>query len=209
MRIDVWTDIVCPWCYIGITRFERALESFGGAVDIRIHPFQLDPQAPIPGVPAPERYAEKFGSEAPAILERVTSEAAKDGLEMRFDKALTANTFDAHRVLWFARASGKDRALEMSLYRAYFSEGLDVSDRAVLTARAAECGLDRDAVAVYLEGDDGVDEVRGELVDAFERGISGVPAFLFEEEFLIPGAVDMPTFVRILEQMRAMHVAGS
>lgn len=209
MRVDVWTDIVCPWCYIGITRFERALQSFDGPVDVRIHPFQLDPEAPIPGVPAPERYAAKFGSEAPAILERVTAEASKDGLEMRFEKALTGNTFDAHRLLWFARKARKDRELEMSLYRAYFSDGLDVSDRDVLAARAAECGLDLDSVRAFLATDDGVDEVRQELVEAYERGISGVPAFLFEEEFLVPGAVDTPTFIRILEQMRAMRVAES
>lgn len=207
VQVDIWTDVVCPWCYIGITRFERALERFDGEVDVRIHPFQLDAEAPIPGIPALERYQARFGDEAPAIIDRVTGEAAKDGLEMRFDRALAANTFDAHRAIVFARDSGKARALEMSLYRAYFTDGLDVSDRGVLADRAAEVGIDRDAIAAYLASDEGVDEVRQELVDALDRGITGVPAFLFEEEFLVPGAVDTDTFVRILEQMRAMRAS--
>jgi len=205
MVVDLWTDIVCPWCYIGVTRFERALERFDGEVEVRVHPFQLDPDALIPGIPAMERYEQRFGSETPQILERVEGEAAKDALSMRFDRAVSANTFDAHRALRFAAASGKERELEMSLYRAYFTDGLDISDRAILADRAAQAGLDRDAMLAYLDGDGGVDEVRSDLDAAFERGINSVPAFIFEDEFLVPGAVDTDTFVRIPEQMRAMR----
>lgn len=208
MTVDVWTDIVCPWCYIGVTRFERALAQFGERVTVRVHPFQLDPDAPIPGVPAPERYAAKFGDEAPALLERVTSEAAKEGLVFHMDRALTANTIDAHRAIAFASESGKERELEMALYAAYFSEGLDVSDREVLADRAASVGMDRDAVRAYLKGDAGVDRVLAALNEAFERGITAVPAFLFEDEFLVPGAVDTQTFTRILEQMRGISPAA-
>ncbi len=204
MRIDIWSDVVCPWCYIGVTRFERALEGFEGEVEIRLHPFQLDPEAPIPGVPARERYAAKFGDEAEAILARVTAAAAEDGLHFDFDRALTANTFDAHRAIAFARRSGKDRELEQSLFRAYFEEGLDVSDRAVLADRAATLGIERDGLAAYLESDDGVDDLRRAFGEAFDRGITAVPTFVFEDEFAVPGAVDTATFRRILEQMRAM-----
>jgi predicted DsbA family dithiol-disulfide isomerase len=202
MRIDIWSDIVCPWCYIGETRFDRALARFDGEVTIRRHPFQLDPEAPIPGIPARERYAKKFGDEAPAIEERVTSEAAAEGLHFDFGRALTANTFDAHRTLAFARANGDDHELEKSLFSAYFTEGLDVSDRDVLVRRGADTGLDDEALAMYLESDDGVDLVRQELVAAFDHGITAVPSFVFNGEFLVPGAVDTDTFVRILEQMR-------
>ena len=205
MQVDVWTDVVCPWCYIGMTRFERALERFGEPVDVRIHPFQLDPEAPIPGIPALQRYKQKFGSDAPEMLERVTAEASKEGLDMRFDRALTSNTFDAHRLLAFAAEHGKERALESLLYRAYFTDGLDVSDRSVLAALAAQAGLDRDEAAAYLESDRGVEDVVRELAAPHERGITGVPAFVFEDEFIVPGAVDTNTFVRILEQMRAMN----
>jgi predicted DsbA family dithiol-disulfide isomerase len=205
VRIDIWSDVVCPWCYIGLTRFDRALARFDGEVTIRLHPFQLDPDAPIPGVPARERYAAKFGDEADAILKRVADEGERDGLTFDWNRAITANTFDAHRAIAFARQSDLDRALEVQLFRAYFTSGLDVSDRAVLADAGASVGMSRAEVAAYLEGDDGVDEVRCELVDGIERGITAVPSFVFEDEFLIPGAVDTASFERILEQMRALR----
>lgn len=202
MIVDLWTDIVCPWCYIGVTRFERAIEQFDGEVEVPLHPFQLDPQAPAPGVPALERYAERFGAEAPAMLERVVNEGAKDGLGMRFDRALTANTFDAHRLLRFAAQSGKQRELEMLLYRAYFTDGLDISDRSVLADRASDAGIDRERAAAFLNGNEGVEDVLQELSSAAQIGVTGVPAFLFLEKYLVPGAVDTAMFGRILEQMR-------
>jgi predicted DsbA family dithiol-disulfide isomerase len=205
VRIDIWSDVVCPWCYIGVTRFDRALASFDGEVTVRLHPFQLDPDAPIPGVPARVRYAAKFGDEADALLARVSNEGARDGLTFNWDRAITANTFDAHRSLAYARRSGRDRELELQLFRAYFAGGLDVSDRAVLVDAGALVGLDRAALAAYLESDEGVDEVRAELVAGIERGITAVPSFVFEDEFMIPGAVDTASFERILEQMRALR----
>ncbi len=207
MRVDIWSDVVCPWCAIGVTRFERAVELFDGEVTVRLHPFQLDPEAPIPGVPARDRYAAKFGTEADAILARVTAAALEDGLHFDFDRALTANTFDAHRAIAFARPSGKDRVFEKRLFAAYFSEGIDVSDRAALARLGGEVGLESDALAVHLASDDGVGELRRELEDAFERGVAAVPTFVFEEEFAVPGAVDTATFVRMLEQMRSFEGA--
>ena len=205
MRIDIWSDVVCPWCYIGITRFDRALASFDGEVTIRLHPFQLDPGAPIPGVPVREVYAAKFGGEMDAALERITSEGAREGLTFNWDRAIRGNTFDAHRAIAYARRGELDRLLEMQLFRAYFTSGLDISDRTVLVDAGALIGVDRAGLAAYLESDDGVDEVRRELVDGIERGITGVPSFLFEDEFLIPGAVDTASFERIFEQMRALR----
>ncbi len=205
MQIDLWTDVACPWCYIGVSRFERALAQTGVDVSLRIHPYQLDPEAPIPGVPAIDRYRRKFGDEAEAIVERVTTTAREDGLAFDLERAITANTFDAHRAIAYAQRLGKGPELERSLYRAYFAEGLDVSDRSVLADRAADAGLDRDSIAAYLDGDDGVDEVRGELVQAIETGITGVPSFLFNGEFMVPGAVDEQSFVRILRQMQQMQ----
>lgn len=203
MRVDLWTDIVCPWCYIGVTRFDRALERFDGDVDVRLHPFQLDPDAPVPGIPALERYEQRFGAEAPIMLERVAGEAAKDSLEMRFDRALSANTFDAHRTVRFASQFGKDREMELALYRAYFTDGLDISDRGVLADRAAAIGLNRDEAATYLQNGRGSDELREELATASAIGITGVPAFVLEKKYLVPGAVDTESFVGILEQMRS------
>jgi predicted DsbA family dithiol-disulfide isomerase len=205
VRIDIWSDIACPWCYIGIARFDRALAAFDGAVTVRLHPFQLDPDAPIPGIPARERYVRRFGDEADAMIARVTAEGEREGLPFDYDRAITANTFDAHRAMTFARVSGLDRALEQELFGAYFAQGLDVSDHGVLADAGARVGLDRVRLAAYLESDDGVDDVRIELAGAFERGITAVPSFVFEDEFLIPGAVDTASFGRILEQMRALR----
>lgn len=186
-----------------MTRFDRATEGVNGeAVAVRIHPFQLDPQAPIPGIPAMQRYANKFGADAAAMLQRVQDEGAKDGLELRFDRAISANTFDAHRTLRFAANSGKERELEMSLYRAYFTEGLDISDRTVLADRASGVGLDRAQILSYLESDAGSTEVRDEIREAMELGITGVPAFVFEQKYLVPGAVPTETFAQIFERLR-------
>lgn len=204
MRIDIWSDVVCPWCAIGMARFERALSQFHGDIEIRLHPFQLDPEAPIPGVPARLRYEKKFGEEAPAMLERVTAAAAEEGLTFDFDRALTANTFDAHRAIAFAARSGREFDMERALFEAYFADGKDISDRSVLAGLATEIGLDGPALTEHLDGNAGVDQLVRELSDAFDRGITAVPTFVFEDEFAVPGAVDTPTFLRILEQMRAM-----
>lgn len=207
MLVDLWTDVVCPWCYIGVSRFDRALEQSRAEAIVRIHPFQLDPDAPVPGIPARERYRAKFGAEADAIVGRVTDEARRDGLRFDLDSAVTANTFDAHRAIAFAARFGAERRLERSLYEAYFVDGLDVSDRDVLAARAAAAGVDRAEMSAFLQSDAGVAELAEELDEAFARGITAVPTFVFEEEFAVPGAVDTATFVRIIEQMRAMNTA--
>jgi predicted DsbA family dithiol-disulfide isomerase len=204
VQLDIWSDIICPWCYIGMARFERALERFDGKVEIRLHPFALDPQAPIPGEPARERYQRRFGEEAEAMMERVASEARALGLPIDWNRAVTPNTFDAHRLIMYAQRAQRDRAMERRLFRAYFAEGLDVSDRDVLAGLGAETGFIRADVAAYLESDDGVDDVRAEFAGAFERGITAVPSFLFEDEFLVPGAADELTFSRILSQMRTV-----
>jgi len=204
VRVDIWSDVVCPWCAIGAARFERALAQFDGPIQVRLHPFQLDPEAPVPGEPARRRYAKKFGDEAAAMLERVTEAASEEGLRFDFDRAITPNTFDAHRALGYARRDGADRVLEKALFTAYFSDGLDVSDRDVLERLATDAGCDGADLRRYLESDAGVEEVTNELNSAFDRGIRGVPTFIFEEEFVVPGAVDTATFLRILQQMSAL-----
>jgi len=200
--------VVCPWCAIGQARFEKALAEYDGPVTVRLHPFRLDPDAPIPGEPAAARYRRKFGDEAEAMLARVTDAAKDEGLTFRFDRALTANTFDAHRAIGFAARNGNDRALERALFAAYFSDGLDISDRAVLADLAASVGEDRAGVLTYLESDAGVAELTRELEEASALGIAAVPTFVFNEQFAVPGAVDVATFAKIFEQMKAMPKAA-
>jgi predicted DsbA family dithiol-disulfide isomerase len=195
---------VCPWCYVGMARFERAIAAYGRPVDIALHPFQLDAGAPIPGVSAAFHYERKFGPQYEEMFARVTSAANEAGLQMHMDGAITANTFDAHRAIAYARASGRDRELEQRYFTDYFVAGKDVSDRSVLADGATAVGIDRAAIAAYLASDDGVDALRKELSQAMERGITAVPAFVFNEQFLVPGAVDEASFVKIFEQIDAL-----
>jgi predicted DsbA family dithiol-disulfide isomerase len=203
MLVEIYSDVVCPWCYIGKRRFEDALARFDGRDDVTVvfKPFQLDPNAPRQPTPVLDAYARKFGGpeEAARIVERVTSMAAPEGLDFHLDIAQRANTFDAHRVIAFAARHGRQGAMKERLLRAYFIEGRHVGDHAELAALAGEVGLDRDEVAAFLASDDGVAELRDELFDSLERGVSAVPTFVFEGRWAVPGAQDADTMLRVLE----------
>jgi predicted DsbA family dithiol-disulfide isomerase len=209
LRVEIWSDVVCPWCYIGKRRFERALAELDGEIDVAItyRPYQLDPTAPF-GAPTPvaEVYAKKFGGpeRAEQIFEHVTRIAADEGLDFDLERAWRANTRDAHRLLWFAEhraAPGVQADVKEQLLKAYFTDGLDVGDREVLADCAAAAGLDRDVVAAFLDGTDGVDEVERDLRSAHERGITAVPTYVIDDAWAIPGAQDSDTFVQVLRRM--------
>jgi predicted DsbA family dithiol-disulfide isomerase len=210
IRVEIWSDVVCPWCYIGKRRFERALDQLDHEVDVGyvFRAFQLDPTASLgKSQPVVEAYARKFGGpeRARAIIERVTSVAAGEGLEFRLDRALRANTLLSHRLLWLAEQPDSPVAqpvLKERLLQAYFHDGLDIGDPDVLAECAAEVGFDRDAVVVFLESDGGLLEVREEIDQAIEYGISGVPAFVINGRWSIPGAQDTETFVNVFRQLK-------
>jgi len=203
MLVEIYSDVVCPWCYIGKRRFEAALERFKGRDDVTVvfKPFQLDPRAPKEPTPVLDAYARKFGGpeEAARIMERVTDAAASDGLDFRLDIAQRANTFDAHRLLAFAHQRGHQDAMKERLLQAYFLEGKDVADHDQLAALAAEVGLDRDEVAAFLASDAGADALRDELRESLERGITAVPTFVFAGLWSVPGAQDPDIMLRVLE----------
>jgi predicted DsbA family dithiol-disulfide isomerase len=208
MQVEIWSDVVCPWCYIGKRRFERALGQLDDLdVQVVYRPYQLDPRAPTgSATPVRDAYARKFGGpeRADEILRHVTSVAAADGIEFRMDHAVRANTFAAHRLLWLAEQPGSpadQSALKERLLRAYFHDGLDVGDHDVLATCAAEVGFDRRQVATFLDGDGGSDEVRSMLASAHERGITAVPTFVIDDTWAIPGAQDPDTFVQVLRRM--------
>jgi predicted DsbA family dithiol-disulfide isomerase len=211
MRVEIWSDVVCPWCYIGKRRFETALSRVGArrdisGVDVVFRPYQLDPTAqPGRSQPVVEAYAKKFGGpeRAEEILRHVTSVAAGDGIEFHMDRARRANTLLAHRLLWFAehRSPALQIALKERLLQAYFSDGADIGDAEVLASCAAEVGLDRDDVATFLAGDGGVGEVMEQLAVAASNGITAVPTFVFEEQWAVPGAQDVDLFERVLDKM--------
>jgi predicted DsbA family dithiol-disulfide isomerase len=220
MRVEIWSDVVCPWCYIGKRRFDTAVErvmadpSVELDLEVVYRPYQLDPTAPQGSTqPVAEAYAKKFGGaeRAEQILHHVTNVAAESGIEFRMDRALRANTLTAHRVIWFAgvaagptvQAAVKERLLE-----AYFTDGADVGDPQVVTDCAVDAGLDRDAVAALLAGDGGTGEVMEEIAQAAAHGITAVPTYVIDGEWAIPGAQDVEVFERVLRKLAARQSDG-
>ena len=212
MKVEIWSDVVCPWCYIGKHRFETALEHVAarrdiGSIEVVYRPYQLDPTARAgQAQPVVEAYAKKFGGpeRAAEIIDRVTSVAAADGIEFRMDRALRANTLLAHRLLWFAEthgALGLQVALKQRLLEAYFTDGLDVGSVDVLADCAADVGIDRDQAFAFLSGDGGHGEVIEALATAAANGITAVPTFVFNGEWALPGAQDVELFERVIDKM--------
>jgi predicted DsbA family dithiol-disulfide isomerase len=212
IEVEIWSDVVCPWCYIGKRRFEAALASLGDEVDVGIvfRPYQLDPTA-SPGKSGPVRdaYAKKFGGpeRAQEIIDHVTSVAADSGIQFRMDRALRANTLLAHRLIWLAQSTGQQLAMKERLLQAYFIDGLDVGDPEVLASCAADIGLDRDRIMAFLESDDGLAEVRAEMQQAAELEITAVPTFVFDGKWMVPGAQDPDTFAQVLRTVVAKRTA--
>jgi predicted DsbA family dithiol-disulfide isomerase len=218
MQVEIWSDVVCPWCYIGKRRFETALAHVSArrdtsSIEIVFRPYQLDPTArPGQSQPVVEAYAKKFGGpeRAEQIIGHVTSVAAADGIEFRMDRSLRANTLLAHRLLSFAEQRGDQVgdtshhdqiALKERLLQAYFTDGLDIGDAAVLADCAAAVGLDRAEVLEFLSGDGGHAEVMEELAIAAANGITAVPTFVFNGEWGLPGAQDIELFERVLDKL--------
>ena len=194
MKVEIWSDVVCPWCYIGKRRFEAALDGFEhrDEVEVAWRSFQLDPTAPpqSPGNLA-DRLAQKYGvsrEQAEAMNARVVTQAAGEGLDYRLDIARPGNTLDAHRLLHLADQSGLRAATKERFLAAYFSEGRAIGDRDTLVDLAAEVGVDRDRATEVLAGDEFTDSVRQDEREAAELGISGVPFFAIDRRYGISGA---------------------
>lgn len=207
MLVEVWSDVICPWCYIGKRRLEAALEQWDGTDEVEIvyRPFQLDPRARAEPTPVADAYARKFGGtqRAEAIMEHLTEVAAAEGLEFHLDRALRANTLDAHRVLAWAEPLGLQAELKERLMHAYFSEGANVADHATLARLAGEVGLDAEAAAQMLASDEGALEVAEGLARAEELGITAVPTYVFNGAVGVPGAQDPDVFIRVLDRVVA------
>jgi predicted DsbA family dithiol-disulfide isomerase len=214
--IEIYSDVVCPWCYIGAAHLRTALSTFDADVVLRWRPFQLDPGAVRE--PVPDRLARKFGGQpaARAAIARAVAAGAATGLDLRYDRAVAADTFDAHRLLWFADqpeavASGATAdtqpRLADVLYRAHFTDGLDVADHDVLTALAVDVDLDQTRVRHLLESTEGVAEVRGEMAEARALGITAVPTFVFAGQYAVTGAHPADTLRSVLDEV-VRHTAS-
>jgi predicted DsbA family dithiol-disulfide isomerase len=206
MDVEIWSDVVCPWCYIGKRRFESALADFDHRNDVTVtwRSFQLDPGAPATSEGDPvDRLARKYGmsrAQAEAAQAGVTAVAASVGLDFHLDRARNGNTFDAHRLLHFAHTLGKQGELKERLMAAYFVDGEAVGERAVLTKLASESGLEEPAVREVLEGDAFADEVRHDELEARQIGISGVPFFVIDRAYGISGAQPPDLILSTLEK---------
>jgi predicted DsbA family dithiol-disulfide isomerase len=204
VKVEIWSDVVCPWCYIGKRRFEAALRDFPHPVEVTWKSFQLDPRATsAPAGGHAEHLAEKYGrslEQAQQMVDSVTAAAAAEGLAYRLDIARSGNTFDAHRLLHLAKAAGVQDALKERLDRAYFTEGEPVDDPATLARLAVEVGLEADEVADVLATDRYADDVRADIDEAHALGISGVPFFVLDRRYGVSGAQPAELLRQALEQ---------
>jgi predicted DsbA family dithiol-disulfide isomerase len=207
MQVEIWSDVVCPWCYLGKKRFERALADFehGDQVQVVYRSFELDPTAPH-GVTTPtvELLAEKYGmnpSEADKAQRQMEERAAADGLTFRMAGLRSGNTRDAHRLLQLAKEAGLQSELMERLQRAYFTDQESIFDHAALTRLATETGLDRDDVAAVLASDRYTDHVETDERMAQALGATGVPLFVIDRKYGISGAQPPETIASVLEQV--------
>ncbi|WP_063794322.1 DsbA family oxidoreductase, partial [Kitasatospora sp. MBT63] len=199
------SDVVCPWCYIGKRRFEKALEAFPQAADVEVvyRPFQLNPLSSEAGEPSSQVYERKFGKPAQAIFGPLTQAAAAEGITFRMDDAIAANTFSAHRLIWFAARHGLQSEVKEGLLAHYFTNGGHLADKAQLADVGVAAGLDRDQVEAFLASQDGVAEVRSELAEAAELGITSVPTFVFDGQVAVPGAQSPELLLEVMEKVAA------
>ncbi|SDO33274.1 Predicted dithiol-disulfide isomerase, DsbA family [Nakamurella panacisegetis] len=209
MKIDIWSDVVCPWCYLGKRRFESALRQFAHRDDVSVtwHSFQLDPTAASasPGSDHDhiQAIADKLGlsrEKSARMHDDLTATAAAEGLDYHFEKMKAANTFDAHRLLHLALARGRQDVLKERLMKATFTDGLPVGDHGTLADLAVEAGLDRAEVEAALAGDRYADDVRADIAQARAYGISGVPFFVIDAKYGVSGAQPAPALLDVLNQ---------
>jgi predicted DsbA family dithiol-disulfide isomerase len=206
VKIEIWSDVVCPWCYIGKRRLEQALGEFEHADEVEItwRSFQLNPDAPFrEAVPTLDYLARRFGPQAQAMVSRVADLGRSDGLDLNFGTALTVNTMDAHRVLHLAADHDLAGAAKERLLHAHFTEGADLSDPDTLAGLLGEVGLDPDRVRAVATGNEYADAVRADIEEAHELGANGVPFFVIDRKYGIPGAQPAEVFLRALRTAHA------
>jgi predicted DsbA family dithiol-disulfide isomerase len=216
MKVDIYSDVACPWCYIGQARFERALAEFAGAdeLDVRYRPYQLDPGAPAVAVPMFEYLGRRFGPQARVMANRVIETGRGEGLSMDYERGLAVNTLNAHRLLALAEreyGATVQRALMRRLFVAHFAEGRNVGDPGALAALAAEVGMAADAARAYLDTDQGTREVREEIAAAQRLGVTVVPTYVLDDKYVVEGAQSSELFLQALNSVaeEAMSVSGT
>jgi predicted DsbA family dithiol-disulfide isomerase len=204
IKVDIWSDVQCPWCYIGKRKFEKGVEIFGQPVEIEYHSFELAPDTPVDYEGDPVQYlSERKGipvDQVHQMLERVTSTAESVGLHYNFDAVHQTNTIKAHELLHYAKAHGKQLEMKERLLKAYFIEGEHVGKSENLSTLAAEVGLDPDGVLRSLTEQEFLPAVKADMAQAQEYGINGVPFYVIDGKYGISGAQDAQTFAAALTE---------
>lgn len=212
LKVDIWSDVQCPWCYIGKRKFERALESYGGEVEVEYHSFELAPDTPVDFEGTPVDYLVRrkgvTPDQAQQMIDRVTGIAAAVELDYHYDTIHQTNTVLAHELLHFAKAQGRQLEMKERLLDAYFIRGEHVGRVDDLVEIAASIGFDRVEVREALESHRHLADVKADVAQAREYGIQGVPFFVFDGRYGISGAQETATFVSVLEQVGA-ELAGA
>ncbi|MDN5788136.1 DsbA family oxidoreductase [Pseudorhodobacter sp.] len=205
IRLDIFSDPICPWCYIGKTHLDRAMESRAEQpFQVQWHPFQLNPDMPAGGVDRRDYLEQKFGGKDKAVevYARVTQAAKAAGLEINFEAMQrTPNTLDAHRLIHWAGLEGRQNAVVAALFRAYFRDGKDIGDRVVLAGIAVAAGMDGAMTARLLDSDADRDDLIARDADARTKGLTGVPAFLIAQQYLMSGAQPVAVWQQVIDEL--------
>ncbi|WP_436536397.1 DsbA family oxidoreductase [Actinoplanes sp. HUAS TT8] len=206
ITIDVWSDVVCPFCYLGDSVLQQAIEQFphGSSVQVRYHSFQLNPAFPVgDAIKADEYLAKNYKmpvAQVEASHAHLTQRGAEAGLDYKFEDSFMVNTLDAHRIIHFAKAAGREHDMVMRLFKAEFTDGLNLADHEVLADLAAELGLDREAAAKALATGAFEKDIQADLAQARAYGISGVPFFVFDNKWAVSGAQPVEAFRQALDK---------
>lgn len=208
IRVDIVSDVVCPWCIVGYRQLMQAAKDTGTELDVHWHPFELNPNMPPEGQNLVEHVMEKYGTsktESEANRDRLTSV----GQQLGFDFAFTPetrmhNTFNTHQLLHWAKEQGRGNDLKQALFTAHFTHNRDLSDDSVLADIAAETGFDRDAALTILSSQDNAQNVRAQQQHWHSQGISGVPAMIFKSKYLVTGAQGAENYAGIFKQLAEM-----
>lgn len=206
IKIDIVSDVVCPWCYIGKRRIEKAIDKLKDQFEFEISylPFELNAQVPKEGLDQKEYLSNKFGGgdRFTQLTQHVTSVAATEGLKFDFNKQkVMPNTRDAHRIIWLAKQEGKQLAVKEAFMKAYFEEGIDLSNPKNLIAISVACGLSEEKVTALLRTDEGLKEVIATEKLNVQRGVSGVPLYIINDQYGISGAQPTEVFIQALTQI--------
>lgn len=213
MKIEIYADVACPWCYIGERRLARAMAAFPGERDIEVifRPYQLDPGAPEIATPIARYLARRFGRPVDEMLARVKTVAAGEGITIDWDRVLAVNTRTALRLVRLAErelGAGMQRALMERLFEEHFTRGGDIADHGQLTDLAASVGMDAERVRTYLASSEGEPELRAEIDEARARGVQAVPTFVFDGQYVVEGAQPASTFLQVLEEVQRRSMAA-